>query len=281
MENVITILGVGSLFLFHQIDITLSDTIMLMAIIQFSLFIMRCSEFIVYQKDVKPLKQAMEQMNPSLLSLQTAYTTAQKFPLLVCRQTLIVHFMATILVILFIYWEKLNSGTLVLLGLIVSVFTSVMHALIDFFLSMKTVRPIISELSKRAGTLYGENGKLQSNVFIGIQTKLLASSIFLDFFPIPLFSLLLTVILDVRAVSFLGEFSVTPGLFFFIILLIVIGGVYLLADHALASIHTLKKGRSTFQKGKFHALDHRKYNMGRELLKLFNVTPTTTTKNQG
>lgn len=93
MENVITILGVGSLFLFHQIDITLSDTIMLMAIIQFSLFIMRCSEFIVYQKDVKPLKQAMEQMNPSLLSLQTAYTTAQKFPLLVCRQTLIVHFM--------------------------------------------------------------------------------------------------------------------------------------------------------------------------------------------
>ncbi|MGG0409886.1 hypothetical protein [Peribacillus simplex] len=33
MENVITILGAGSLF--HQIDITLSDTIMLMAIIQY------------------------------------------------------------------------------------------------------------------------------------------------------------------------------------------------------------------------------------------------------
>ncbi|MGZ9818005.1 hypothetical protein ACXM0N_19220 [Peribacillus simplex] len=93
---------------------------MLMAIILFSLFIMICSELIVYQKDVKPIKQAMEQMNPSLIYLQTAYTTAQKFPLLAFRRTLIVHYLRAtrpneLLLIIFIYWEKLNSGTLVLL----------------------------------------------------------------------------------------------------------------------------------------------------------------------
>ncbi|MFE4707417.1 hypothetical protein [Peribacillus simplex] len=104
-----------------------------MTIIQSSLYIMICNEFIVYQKDIKPIMQAMEQLSPTLLFLQTSYTTVQKFPLLATIPTVL-------LVILFIYWGKLNSGTLVLLGLIISVFMSVMPAFIDFFLSMKAVR---------------------------------------------------------------------------------------------------------------------------------------------
>jgi hypothetical protein len=111
-------------------DITLSDAIMLMTIILSSLYIMICNEFIVYQKDVKPIKQALEQMNPTFLFLPTSYTTAQNFPLLASRRTLILHYLgATIptvlLVILFIYGEKLNSGTLVLFGLIISVIMSI------------------------------------------------------------------------------------------------------------------------------------------------------------
>ncbi|WHY95382.1 hypothetical protein [Peribacillus simplex] len=133
MNTFFTIQGAGSLFLFHQIDITLSNAIMIMTIIQSSIYIMICNEFIVYQKDIKPIKQAMEQMSPTLLFLQTSFTTAQKFPLLATIPTVL-------LVILFIYWEKLNSGSLVLLGLIISVFMSVMQALIGFFLSMKAVR---------------------------------------------------------------------------------------------------------------------------------------------
>ncbi|MGG0792216.1 MULTISPECIES: hypothetical protein [Bacillaceae] len=56
MNTFFTILGVGSLFLFHHMDITLSDAIMLMTIILSSLYIMICNELIVYQKDVKPIK---------------------------------------------------------------------------------------------------------------------------------------------------------------------------------------------------------------------------------
>lgn len=68
LENVITILEAGNSFLFHQMYITLSDAIK--TIILVSLFIMICSKFIIYQKDGKPSKQALEQMNPSLFSLQ-------------------------------------------------------------------------------------------------------------------------------------------------------------------------------------------------------------------
>ncbi|MFE4811400.1 hypothetical protein ACFQ9Y_09575 [Peribacillus simplex] len=110
MNTFFTIKGVGSLFLFHHMDITLSEAIMLMTIILSSLYIMICNELIVYQKDVN---STMERMNPTLLFLQASYTTAQKLRLFASRRTLILHYLvatipSVLLVILFIYWEKLH-----------------------------------------------------------------------------------------------------------------------------------------------------------------------------
>lgn len=74
LNTFFTILGVGSLIStssdgYH----TVSVAIMLMTIILSSLYIMICNEFIVYHKDIKPIKQALE-------VLQTSYTTARKIP---------------------------------------------------------------------------------------------------------------------------------------------------------------------------------------------------------
>ncbi|MFJ7682539.1 hypothetical protein [Peribacillus butanolivorans] len=52
------------------------------------------SEHLAYQKDVKPIKFALQQINPSFLaSLQTAYTTAQNCLLLARRRTYIVYYL--------------------------------------------------------------------------------------------------------------------------------------------------------------------------------------------
>ena len=280
LGNIIVIFGVGSLLVFDSINISLRDGILTICTGTFSIFIMVCSEYFVYRKDVRPIRAAFEQEAPSLLSLQTAYTAAQKYPLLASRRTLFVHYFgaiipALLISIFFIPSDLLSSELWIILGLLAGMLMSAMHALFDFFLSIKAIHPLKNFLMNQAIALYGKSGTLQNHVFIGIQAKLLVCSLFLTLFPFLLFSILITVNLGEEAYAFWREFSVTSGLFFLFIILIAFSGVYLLTKNIQAPIQTLKTGITSFTNGEHKSLENTYSDEFHDLINGFNQLMTS------
>ena len=260
LGNFIVIFSVGSLFMFNSIDISLRDGILMICTGIISIFIMVCIEYFVYRKDVKPIRAIFKQNAPSLLSLQAAYTVTQKYPLLAGRRTLFVHYLGAMIPALlissfFTQSDLLSSSPWIILGLLAGMLMSAMHALFEFFLSIRVIQPLNTYLMKKAIDLYGKSGTLQSHVFIGIRAKLLVCSLFLTLFPFLLFSILLTVNLGEKAFAFWAEFSVTSGLFFLFIILIAISGVYLLTNNIQAPIQALRTGITSFTNGEHKSLD--------------------------
>lgn len=232
-------------------------------------------EYFVYRRDVKPIKTVFEQNDPSLLSLQTAYMTAQKYPLLASRRTLFVHYFGAAIPALliskfFVKSDLLSSNSWILLGMLAGMLMSAMHALFEFFFSMKAINPLNIHLLNQATTLYGKSGKLRRHIFVGIRVKLLVCTLFLTLFPSILFSILLTVKLDEKASAFWIDFSGTMGLFFLFIIFIVFSGVYLLANNIQEPIQTLRSGITSFSNGEHTSLENSYSDEFHDLINGFN-----------
>lgn len=280
LGNIIVIFSVGSLLVFDSIKISLRDGILTICAGALSIIIMVCSEYLVYRKDIRPIRAAFEQDDPSLPSLQEAYTAAQKYPLLASRRTLFVHYFGAIIPalsisIFFILSDILSSEFWIILGLVAGILMSAMHALFDFFLSIKAIHPLKKSLLNQAIALYGESGTLLNHVFIGIKAKLLVCSLFLTLFPFLLFSILITVNLGEEAFTFWSEFSVTSGLFFLFIILIAFSGVYLLTKDIQAPIQTLNTGITSFTNGEHKSLDNTYTDEFHDLINGFNHLMTS------
>ncbi|MGE7603689.1 HD domain-containing phosphohydrolase [Peribacillus sp. NPDC097675] len=278
--NIIVIFGIGSFLIFDSINISLTDGILTIGTGALSIIIMVCSEYFVYRKDVRPIRVAFEQDAPSLHTLQTAYTAAQRYPLLASRRTLFVHYFGAVIPalsisIFFILSDLLSSEFWVILGLLAGILMSAMHALFDFFLSIKAIHPLKNSLMNQAIALYGKSGTLKSHVFIGIQAKLLVCCLFLTLFPFLLFSILITLNLGEKAFAFWSEFSVTSSLFFLFIILIAFAGVYLLTKDIQAPIQTLKTGITSFTKGEHKSLDNTYTDEFHDLINGFNHLMTS------
>ncbi|MGR6109226.1 hypothetical protein ACU4EV_14775, partial [Staphylococcus aureus] len=70
------------------------------------------------------------------------------------------------------------------------------HAMIEFFLTIAAIRPLIKEIRRQALSRYGVDFSLEGHVFMAIRTKFLLSTMLIGTFPLFLFSLAVQIRLE-------------------------------------------------------------------------------------
>lgn len=195
----IAVFGVGSVFIFHTLDLTSTEIIYLLSIMSISVMIMLILEIALFTKHIKPLKHFYRAEHPTNKEFDDAFAVAHRFPLLTVQRILGPHLFglsipASLLSFILIY-QGLVDLEYYYIGLAWAgaILIAVMHALIEFFLTYQSSLKIAKSIVQKAKKDRGVYLSLGERDFISLKVKLLISSLFTAIFPILLFILALQI----------------------------------------------------------------------------------------
>ncbi|WLR56997.1 HD domain-containing protein [Mesobacillus subterraneus] len=173
------------------------------AILVISFIFMITMEYFAFSKDIKPILKVYEEGCLNLNSLRLAFATLHSFPILTFKRIMVPHLIglsapAVILATVFIKMELLKIPySFVLLAMIGAILVAGMHGIIEFFLTIKAIQPLLKELSSTAGQRFNESLSLEGKRVISIKRKFQLSFLYITVFPILLFGLATQVKLDI------------------------------------------------------------------------------------
>ncbi|MFD2972491.1 HD-GYP domain-containing protein [Peribacillus deserti] len=154
-----------------------------------SMLIMLLCEYSVYLKHIKPLNELYKEDNPAFHLLENAFHTIHTFPVLTVKRILGPHLLglslpASLLALIFIKLGYLDFPIYFIgLAWMGALLVAVMHALIEFFLTYRSIVPVVTDIIKRSEA-YGKKLSLPLKNLITIKGKLIYSSVFIAVFPI-------------------------------------------------------------------------------------------------
>jgi len=199
---------------------------------------------------------------PSIESVERAYSAAQVYPIKAVYRSLTAHFIGISvpgigLTSLCIYLNLLSIPySFLLLALLGAFLITSMHALIEYFLSLKAIKPLIKHITYISDRLNSHTNTLKTGIFLRMRTKLLISSIFLTIFPVMLSGLILLAKFHEANFSFLKDFAWTAVFFVMILLLIALGGALLLTSNLQEPIEELKNAMLAVKNGKLETIEN-------------------------
>lgn len=193
--SMIAVFGVGSVFIFHTLDLSFQEIRYLLVIMGVSVVIMIIGEFILYQKHIKPLKVFFQLEKPEIKDFENAFLTVHRFPMLTVKRILGPHLFglsipASVLAFIFIY-NDLITLVYYYIGLAWagSILIAVMHALIEFFLTYNLCQKMAQKIESKGRREIGHSLTIEGKYFLSIRRKLLVSTLFTATFPVTLFIL--------------------------------------------------------------------------------------------
>lgn len=252
----------GSLLIFNTIDLVPSEVFILIGIMCVSSVIMIICEFYLYQIQVAPIREYFSMDIPSIELVNRAYSTAQVYPIKAVYRSFSAHFLGISvpgisLTALCIYMNLLKIPySFLLLALLGALLITSMHALIEYFLSLNAVKPIINHITVTSNRLNSHTNTLKTGVFLRMRTKILISFIFLTIFPVMLSGIILLAKSYEANFSFLKDFIWTAVFFVIILLLIALGGALLLTSNLQEPIEELKTGMLAVKNGKLETIEN-------------------------
>ncbi|PLT30614.1 hypothetical protein CUU66_06900 [Peribacillus deserti] len=194
LGSFIAVFGVGSLFIFHTLTLSPDEIRYLLGIMMFSTLIMIVCEYVFYVKHIKPLREFYKRGHASYRSLVNAFHAIHSFPVLTVKRIMGPHLCglsvpASGSAYIFIKMGYLDFP-LYFIGLawVGAILVAVMHALIEFFLTCRSIIPVVSDLLSRSEE-YGKKLPLPHRHIVTIKGKLIYSSLFIAVFPILAFVL--------------------------------------------------------------------------------------------
>lgn len=195
--SLISVLGVGGLFVFYTFDLTSHDALILFSILFSSLIIMCVVELIQFNKDLSKIKLAFKKDHPSLDLLEEGFMTAHRFPAMTIKRILIHHWLgitipAVSMTAMAIHFEVFETNIpyyYIILATVGSFLVANMHAVIEFFLTTKAIQPITVSIAKLSQEYYQKQLSLNGKVLMSMKRKFLFSTIFIGIFPLLLYSL--------------------------------------------------------------------------------------------
>ncbi|WP_226676391.1 HD domain-containing phosphohydrolase [Mesobacillus jeotgali] len=197
------VLGVGGVFIFLTLTLSAIEFIVMAVIIGISFFFMIIIEYFAFSKDIKPILKVYEEESLSLNTLRIAFFRLHNFPILTFKRIMGPHLIgisapAVILAIIFIHIELLSIPfTFVFFAMIGAILVAGMHSIIEFFLTIKAIQPLLKELSKTAEKRFNDSLSLEGKNVISIKRKFQLSFLYISVFPILLFGLATQVKLDI------------------------------------------------------------------------------------
>ncbi len=193
--SMLAVFGVGSVFIFHTLTLSGTESVYLIFVMSFSVLIMLLSELVVYRSHIKPIRRMFEEESLSVDEIKKGVLTAHRFPILTVQRILGPHLFglaipASGLSLIGIYngWVGLPYYYIAL-AWSGAILIAVMHALVEFFLTFRSITPLLASLSKRSKQLGYTVEELDVGYYLSIRRKLMVSSIFTAVFPVLLFIL--------------------------------------------------------------------------------------------
>ncbi|MFF3923826.1 HD-GYP domain-containing protein [Paenibacillus lactis] len=200
--SIAAVLVVGGVLLVTTLEISFEEGARLMVILAISFMIMSVSELSVFLKQLKPIRAVFEEENPDLDLLEKAYLHVHRMPRLAVYRIFGPHLLGLSLpAILQTLW-MMEQGKLsfpafyIWLASLGAVLLASCHAMIEFFLTIAAIRPLIKGIRRNALSRYGVDFSLEGHVFMAIRTKFLLSTMLIGTFPLFLFSLAVQIRLE-------------------------------------------------------------------------------------
>ncbi|MFH0071240.1 HAMP domain-containing protein, partial [Peribacillus sp. NPDC056705] len=173
-----------------------------MIILAISFMIMIASELLVFLKNLRPIRAGFTEETPDLDILEKAYLSVHRMPRLSVYRIFGPHLLglsipAVLLTVWMLEQGKFNFPPFYIwLASLGAILLASCHAMIEFFLTIAAIRPLIREIRRQALSRYGVDFSLEGHVFMAIRTKFLLSTMLIGTFPLFLFSLAVQIRLE-------------------------------------------------------------------------------------
>ncbi|KPB04222.1 HD domain-containing phosphohydrolase [Bacillus sp. CHD6a] len=191
----IAVLGVGGILIFSTLNLSHSEINIMISILLTSAFIMVLCELFAFHKQLQPIKFILTKTDQTYADYQKAFLHIQRFPMLTVKRIIGPHLLglsvpAITFAIICIQTGLLNMPfRYVLLASLGAVLIAGMHAFIEYFLTVRAIRPVLDCLQEATQNIYHLALSLHGDIIVSLRTKFLVSALFIGIFPVLLFSL--------------------------------------------------------------------------------------------
>ncbi|PWI58549.1 HD domain-containing phosphohydrolase [Sulfoacidibacillus thermotolerans] len=196
ISSIVTVLGVGGIFIFSILTIPKGQAILLSDTLMISLCVMWLSEFLVLRSHLRPIAPAFHTDETQLTfeQIQMAYLQVHRFPWLSVKRTMGPHLLGLSIPAIVITLYEMSTHRLtvpyayIIFAAIVAVLIASMHSLIEFFLQSEAIRDLLRHLNEMARNRSLTDLSLHGTVLIPIRVKFTLSLLIMGIFPLLLFS---------------------------------------------------------------------------------------------
>jgi putative nucleotidyltransferase with HDIG domain len=203
----LAVLGVGGVFIFFTLTLSKIEFFYMGIILGLSFTLMTLVEYRAFSKDIQAISQVYNKELLELETLLSAFGQLHYFPIMTFRRIMGPHLFglalpAVFLTILFIKLNLLNIPYVyILFAFIGAILVAGMHGIIEFFLSIKAIQPLLKDMSSISLNRFNHSLSHQGKMVMSIKRKFQLSFLYIAVFPILLFGLATQVKLDVLAES--------------------------------------------------------------------------------
>lgn len=193
--SILAVLGVGGVLIFTTLHLTRKDLEIIGAILGGSLALMLAADTVAFRAQVRPIRKALVQAHPTEDVLAKGYRRALHLPALAVLRVMGPHWLS------FLIPGLVSSSILVRRGLLHlpmayvwlaslgTLIVASMHAVIEFFLTSRTIEPTLVAIRRRSEHMYGASVWLRGQVVVPLAFKFAMSSVVFGALPLLLFGL--------------------------------------------------------------------------------------------
>lgn len=254
--SIASVLVVGGVLMVTTMEISFEEGARLMIILAISFFVMALSELSVFLKHLKPIRLGFEEENSNLETLEKAYLGVHRMPRLAVYRIFGPRLLGLTIPALLLTLLMMGQGKLsfppfyIWLASLGAVLLASCHAMIEFFLAIAAIRPLIREIRSQALSRYGIDFSLEGHVFMAIRTKFLLSTMLIGTFPLFLFALAVQIRLEGLSQAVAQQYWGWAG----VILLLGVGfaciGAWLLTQDLQRPIRQLYRAMNEIKEGR-------------------------------
>lgn len=191
--SVIAVIGVGGSLMFSTLSVSQSDDSLLAITLGVSLIIMVCTESIVFVRHVAPIRAVFLSKDISQEMYRKAYHQIYRLPVLSVYRIMGPHWLGALvpgvtISLIEIHYHVLSLPySYVFIAVLGSFLVAGMHAMVEFFLTSRTIRPTLTLFWGALDGQYSTDTPVTGQVLVPVRVKFLLSVLVVGVLPLLLF----------------------------------------------------------------------------------------------
>jgi HD-GYP domain-containing protein (c-di-GMP phosphodiesterase class II) len=154
--SLIAVLAIGATFIFTTIDAREYDKALIWMILGGSMLVMFFTEGIFFRRHIGPIQAVFHADGKETESVRRAIVRLKQFPVLTVKRIMLPHLLGLVIPAASVSLYLISAGVLelslymVLYAVIAAFLVASMHALVEFYLTLRAIKPVLAHL-KSAG----------------------------------------------------------------------------------------------------------------------------------